>query len=173
MQTLTGFTECLNAVKLYLLRVGHECAYRDARSAATTSDRRRAARAGSTRFSAPVYIHLSWCSFAFDQIALPVAWPAAFSQNLDGKLSAKREWRRFWRKKRRHERSSCSCREASDANHFQPRWQQTRPPPQLEYIHHSIDSEESKYNNRNFLNLIGQQFPKTAQSLNKAVAWRI
>jgi hypothetical protein len=79
----------------------------------------------------------------------------------------------FGAKKRRHERSSCSCREASDANHFQPRWQQTRPPPQLEYIHHSIDSEESKYNNRNFLNLIGQQFPKTAQSLNKAVAWRI
>ena len=62
-------------------------------------------------------------------------------------------------KKRRHERSCCSCREASDANYFQLRKRQSLPPSQLEYIHRNIDSEESKYKNRNYFCLpIKQSF---------------
>jgi hypothetical protein len=54
-------------------------------------------------------------------------------------------------KKRRHERSSCSCREASDATYFQLVKRQSLPPRSLEYIHHSIDSTERKYKNRNYI----------------------
>src|ERR1035437_4001213 len=88
--------------------------------------------------------------------------------------------RRLWRKKRRHERSSCSCREASDANYFQPRGWQALPPPQLEYIHHSIDLVEVKYKNRNYFLISGERSFEDTYRLNKsrflgpngAIGWR-
>jgi hypothetical protein len=49
----------------------------------------------------------------------------------------------------------CSCREASDATYFQQGRRQSLPPHQLEYIHHSIDSTESKYRNRNYFHRLG------------------
>jgi hypothetical protein len=43
----------------------------------------------------------------------------------------------------------CSCREASDANYFRVGGKASHSQP--EYIHLTIDSEESKYKNQDFL----------------------
>ena len=45
----------------------------------------------------------------------------------------------------------CSCREASDANYFQLRCDQEDRSPSLEYLHDTIDSLPSKYQNSDFL----------------------
>jgi len=45
----------------------------------------------------------------------------------------------------------CSCREASDANYFQLWCDQEDRSPSLEYLHDTIDSLRSKYQNSDFL----------------------
>jgi len=72
-----------------------------------------------------------------------------------------------WAQKRRHERSSCSCREASDANYSQSRSGQVLPTPQLEYIHLNIDRDEVKYKNRNYLRADSKWSPAPSPHLRK------
>lgn len=62
-----------------------------------------------------------------------------------------KDWKphHFGQKKKTARALSYSCREASDAN-FSQLLGGILAPSSLRYIHHTIDSEESKYKNRYF-----------------------
>jgi hypothetical protein len=81
-----------------------------------------------------------------------VAGISRFRQNLYGKLSAGGSGDDFGAKKGGTNGEAVRAGRPVTQTTSSLGWRYTLPPPQLEYIHHSIDSEESKYNNRNFLN---------------------